>query len=97
MALGISYAVLVSGKVLFTSSVAICLGVRPAAGWLNRRRVPPSPAIRSAVTPSAAVVTLYAEPSEGYETENAPSAEVNRGLAVTGSPIGGRPQSGGQT
>jgi hypothetical protein len=36
-------------------------------------------------------------PGPGYWTENFPSLAVKRGFDSTGSPIGGRPQSGGQT
>jgi hypothetical protein len=42
-------------------------------------------------------VTLYAEPSAGYDTENDPSSAMKRGLVSTGVPNGGSPQSGGHT
>src|SRR6476469_4741984 len=97
MALGISYAVRVSGKVFLTNALAMSWSERLAAGSLKNCMVPPSPARNSAVTPLGFVVMRYAGLSAGCDTENAPSAAVKRGLISTGVPLGGLPQSGGHT
>jgi hypothetical protein len=77
--------------------LAISSGVRPLAGLLINCMVPPSPPRKSARTPVGLSVILYAPLGAGCDTEKDPSGAVKRGLAAKGSPVGGCPQSGGQT